>query len=134
MDSIACPETSVHVCFGGKQSNYFSKIRKCFYIFGLFCIINRYFEYRIRICCIELYMGTLFKTFFDMFSKRFKNCPISVNIFLLTIFSFERFGIFGPHFHYFDISYIFIFSTYLYLIYTPFLHISTCSTFLHFSL
>ena len=51
-DSIACPATSVRVCFGGKQSIYFSKIRKYFDMFGLFCIIKHYFEYRIRSLCI----------------------------------------------------------------------------------
>ena len=34
---------------GGKQSIYFSKIRKYFGVLGVICIINCYFEYRIRI-------------------------------------------------------------------------------------
>ena len=29
-----------------------SQFRKCFGIVGVFCIVNRYFEYRIRIRCI----------------------------------------------------------------------------------
>ena len=33
-------------------------VRKYFGVFGVFYIINRYFEYRIRILCIFLYMGT----------------------------------------------------------------------------
>ena len=36
--------------------------------FGPFCIINRYFEYRIRILCIFLYMGTWCKDIFRHFS------------------------------------------------------------------
>ena len=60
-DSIACPETSVRVCLGGKQSIHFSKFRKYFGVFRLFCIINCCFEYRIRIRRIWLYMGTWFK-------------------------------------------------------------------------
>ena len=36
----------------------FPKNRKCFGIDGVFCAINRYFEYRIRILYISLYMGT----------------------------------------------------------------------------
>ena len=34
--SIACPETSVRVCFGGTQSIYFSRFRKYFGIVGVF--------------------------------------------------------------------------------------------------
>ena len=34
-----------------------------FGIFGLFCTINCYFEYRIRIVCIFLYVGTYFEDF-----------------------------------------------------------------------
>ena len=37
---------------------FFHKDRMYFGIVGLFCIINVYFEYRIQILCIELYMGT----------------------------------------------------------------------------
>ena len=40
---------------------HFAKSRKYFGIVGLICTINRYFEYRIRILCICLYMGTWFK-------------------------------------------------------------------------
>ena len=39
--------------------------RKYFGIFGVLCIINRYFEYRIRILCIWLYMGTSVKCIFE---------------------------------------------------------------------
>ena len=39
----------------------FSKKRKCFSMFGVFCIINLYCEYRVRILCIFLYTGTYFK-------------------------------------------------------------------------
>ena len=37
---------------GGKLSIYFLVNIKYFGVFELFCIINRYFEYRIRIRCI----------------------------------------------------------------------------------
>ena len=49
----------------------FSKIpenRMYFGIVGLFCIINCYFEYRIRILCIFPYMGTYFKDIVRHFS------------------------------------------------------------------
>ena len=42
-----------------------SKNRVSFGIVGVFCIIDRYFEYRIRILCIFLYMGTYFKCIFE---------------------------------------------------------------------
>ena len=68
-----------HLCVtvwgGGKQSIYFSKFRKYFSVFAVFCTINRYFEYRNRIRCIELYMGTWFKEKVDNFSKPLKNVP-----------------------------------------------------------
>ena len=35
------------------------KVRKCFGIVGLFCIINHYFEYRIRILCIKVLCGNI---------------------------------------------------------------------------
>ena len=68
-DSIACPETSVCVSvLGSKQSLYFSTFRKCSGIFDIFCIVNSYFEYRIRIRCIRLYIGAWFKNMFRVFS------------------------------------------------------------------
>ena len=39
----------------------FELLQMYFDIFGVFCTINRYFEYRIWIQCIFLYMGTYFK-------------------------------------------------------------------------
>ena len=51
----------------------------CFGIVGVFCIINRYFEYRIRILCIFLYMGTYFKFVFDICpSSSSSSCPVVV--------------------------------------------------------
>ena len=44
------------------------KSRMYFGIAGLFCTINCYFEYRNRILCIFLYMGTYFKDIFEHFS------------------------------------------------------------------
>ena len=35
-----------------------------FGVLGVFCTINCYFEYRIWILCIYLYMGTYFEVFF----------------------------------------------------------------------
>ena len=46
----------------------FPMFRKYFGILGLFCAINRYFEYRIRFLCIFLYMGTWCKDIFLHFS------------------------------------------------------------------
>ena len=43
--------------------------RKYFYIVGLFCTRTHYFEYRIRILCIFLYMGAYFKYIFRHFSS-----------------------------------------------------------------
>ena len=43
---------------------------KYFGIFGIPCKTNCYFEYRIRILCIFLYMGTYFKLIFDIFRRR----------------------------------------------------------------
>ena len=40
------------------KNPFLQKVRKCFGICCVSCIINRYFEYRIRILCIYLYMGT----------------------------------------------------------------------------
>ena len=46
-----------------KNGNFrkYHKFRIYFGIVGVFCIINRCFEYRIRILCIFLYTGTNFK-------------------------------------------------------------------------
>ena len=41
---------------------------KVFWHVFFLCIINRYFEYRIRILCIFLYMGTYFEDFFRQLS------------------------------------------------------------------
>ena len=71
---------------GVKQSICFSTFRKYFGIFGIFCIINRYFEYRIRIRCIWLYLGTWFKICFYVFWDLFKKCPRSVNSFRTKCF------------------------------------------------
>ena len=81
---------------GGKQSTHFSKFRKYFDIVGIFCIINRYFEYRIRIRCIWLYMGTWFKiVFWQLFKTNPKHVPEVWTIFVLTI-CLRLFGIWGP--------------------------------------
>ena len=54
--------------------------RKYIGVLGLFYIINYYFEYRIRIRCIELNMGTWFKIYILIyFSFFFQKCPRSVN-------------------------------------------------------
>ena len=69
----------------------FPKGRKYFGIFGLFCIINSYFEYRIR---IRLYMGTWLKYYFCdfvRFSRKLQKCPSSVTNFR-TKDVFEIFG------------------------------------------
>ena len=54
----------------------FPKTRKYFGMFGLFCKINCYFEYRIRILCIFLYMGTYFKWISDISPS--SPCPVVV--------------------------------------------------------
>ena len=46
---------------------------------GVFCTISCCFEYRIRIRCIWLYMGTCFNLFCDLLTHFFKTCPRSVN-------------------------------------------------------
>ena len=95
-DSIACLETSVRVCFWGKQSIYFSIFRNYFGIVGVFYIINCYFEYRIRNLRTWLYMGTWFKRFFDTFQKKkIQKCPRSVNNFRTDHF-LKCFWILGP--------------------------------------
>ena len=62
---------------------YFSKLsstnRIYFGIFCLFCTINCYFEYRIQILCIFLYMGTCFKDMFQHLSRTNRKNPRSVN-------------------------------------------------------
>ena len=71
----ACPETSVRVCFGGKQSIcFFERVLICW----IFCKTNCNSEYRIRVRCIELYMVTWFKNMVDIVSNMFKKCPRSV--------------------------------------------------------
>ena len=47
-------------------------VRMYFGIYGVFCIINCYFEYGIRILCIFLYIGRYFK---DLFEHFFKHVP-----------------------------------------------------------
>ena len=53
-------------------------VRKCFGIVGVLYTINRYFEYRIRILCIGLYMGTwvkcIFEHFFEQIQKMSQTC------------------------------------------------------------
>ena len=54
-------------------SNWSRNVRNLFFhvyfdMLGIFCTINCYFEYRIRIMCIFLYMGTYFKYIFWHFS------------------------------------------------------------------
>ena len=63
-----------------------------FGILGVFCTINWYFEYRIRIRCTFLYMGTYFKDLSEhfFFSNNFQTCPRSANIFG-TNYSFLEF-------------------------------------------
>ena len=76
--------------FGGKQTIYFSKIITYFVFFWLFCKRNCYFEYCIRIRCIEVYMVTWFKNsfrhFFELFQKMSQKCEQ---------FSYGTFGNFG---------------------------------------
>ena len=57
-----------------------------FCIVGVFCIINWYFEYRSRIRCIWLYMGTCFNLcdIFDIFQNMSRKCEqFSYELFLL---------------------------------------------------
>ena len=51
-----------------------------FDVFGGFCVISCYFEYRIRIRCLFLYMGTSYKNMFLIFSTFLKRSR-SVNTF-----------------------------------------------------
>ena len=55
-------------------------IRKCFSVFGVFCTINWYFEYDIRIMCLFLYIWSWTNVIFE---KMFG----SVNNFRTTFFS-----------------------------------------------
>ena len=66
-----------------------------FGIVGLFFIINRYFEYRIRIRCIELYMGTWFKHVFRHFPKNQKMSQ-KCEQFSYGTFGVIFWGIFSP--------------------------------------
>ena len=69
--------------------------KECFGIFGLFCPINCYFEYRFRILCTFLYMGTYFEKnkmqFFDLqnlnlSTPKIEHFPRSVNNFSIEDF------------------------------------------------
>ena len=73
------------------KSFIFPKVRMHFGMFGLFCIINCYFEYSIRILRIFLYMGTYFKDIFDpqiefVRPSKIENVPRSVNNFRIEEF------------------------------------------------
>ena len=48
-----------------------SKCSNAFWHFGVFCTINCYFEFGIRIRCIFLYIGSYFK---DIFKHLFQKC------------------------------------------------------------
>ena len=76
----------------------FQTFRKYFGIVGLFCTINRYFEYRIRILCIFLYMGTWCKDIFRHFPtpkiELFRPPPKSN--FFSEVWSIFASRIFGP--------------------------------------
>ena len=66
-----------------KLSEHFPKILKnemYFSICCVFCTINCYFEYRIRILCIFLYMGTYFKCILDICPSSSTSCPVVVVI------------------------------------------------------
>ena len=63
-----------------------------FGIFGVSWIISWYFEYRIRIRCSFLYMGTYFKDYFRLFrNKQNRYVPRSMNTFRTKYFG----GLFG---------------------------------------
>ena len=65
----------INLWFVSKCSKMFQnvpKYRKHFGIWRVFCIINCYFEYRTRIRCIWLYMGTWFKSVFCVFLRCFQ--------------------------------------------------------------
>ena len=51
-------------------------------VVGVFCILNLYYEYDIRILCTLLYIGTYFKDRVRQFSgPKIENVPRSVNTF-----------------------------------------------------
>ena len=54
-----------------------------FGVVGVFCTINHYFEFGIRILCIFLYIGSYFKDIFELFLE---TCPRSVNNFRTNYF------------------------------------------------
>ena len=72
-----------------------SKFSKVFWHHCVFYTINCYFEYRIRILCIWLYMGTWFKInfgdVFEHFQKQAQKCEQFSYIFSFLRF-FEIFG------------------------------------------
>ena len=83
-----------------RKSNIFQIFESILAFVGLFCIIDCYFEYRIRIRCIWLYMGTWFKNIFCDFLNSFffffsKNVPEVWTIFVLRMFLICL-VIFGP--------------------------------------
>ena len=58
----------------------FPNIQMYFDMFGVFCTINCYFEYRICILCIFLYVGTYFNDMFQHFSNnKIESFPRSAN-------------------------------------------------------
>ena len=66
---------------------YFSIVRRI-------CITKWYFEYRIRILCIFLYMGTYFE---DVFDKKDRKCSHKCEQCSYELFVFfVSFGIWGP--------------------------------------
>ena len=84
------------ICFDRTFRKQKMCIEMYFGILGVFCTINYYFEYRIRIMCIFLYMGTYFKDIFRHFSNpqnhkifdppKVKNKSRSVNNFRIEDF------------------------------------------------
>ena len=81
------------MCFAFFSEKFISplKLRKRFGIVGLFCTINRCFEYRIRILCIFLYMGTWCKDNFRHFSSpkiEFVRLP-QIEFFLRSVNNFR---------------------------------------------
>ena len=73
----------------------FGFVRKYFGIVGVICTINCYFESRIQILCIFLYMGTYFRDIFDTFFENVRNVPEVITIFVRTN-CLRSFGILGP--------------------------------------
>ena len=88
----------IKTCFGGEgieSFEHFLKFRKYFGILGVFCIIDLYFEYRIWILCIWLYMEAWFKNmFWDVLRifRRYKNVPEVWTIFVRTISFWDVLG------------------------------------------